>query len=894
MAETGKFTFSHREVIAKRYRVYERLGRGGMAEVYRAEDLHLMRFVALKVPLAKRGLSEQFRSRLRSEVRIGREIAHPNVLKIYDLYDDGRQWLLSMELIEGDTLHRILKRKMGPLTAHERMSIAIDLCAGLGAIHDRGVIHRDLKPQNVMIDDSGRAVITDFGLADYQVACEDPSAGTLEYLAPEQLAEGRVSQKSDLYSLGVLLHEIFTGEHPYLGDEEQDLARDELARRQLEGPPCFDREPAAAVLPAVQQTIQACLDPDPQKRPGSVREVAEKLHEHGGDWFLRNGRPTPVYRLLVAPEGGLSARAAGAGLAAGVAGLLLVALLSQWTQPAQAALGGEAPLALESEARGLARRLGFDPAAEHRRYGYAYRPGPWAARPPWDSATEPGGGPAAAEPPVRFWYRQSPRPLTPVRPGSAFARPDDPPPTPGTVRIDLDPSGRLLHLSAVPSPAGAASPPAEPEWRVLFEAAGLDLARFETTSPDRVPAVFAEQLRAWETETDPPRGPPIRVEAASTRGLPVEFGPVGIGSVELGAVPRSGAEAARDRDAEEAPVLSSRIGGLAFALGFGVILAAVVWLAWRNFHHRLADRAAAFRLALLFLCARIVAGVLGAPHVASLAEVNLVWAVLARALLVAALVWIIYVALEPLARHAWPERSASWVRMLYGRVEDRLLGRDLLCGALFGIAALLWARVYGIGAAGLLGLDGLRHDRLGSLTWILGQREIDLQLEALTGLRHALSMELYAATHGALMAFFLVAGVLLVRFPLSPLLRLVLRRSPADRELVPASRAAAFGLLLVLTYPAAGDPALDLIAAAGASLLWLAALIRFGFLAAVTATVVTWLLGSHPLALAAPGWALLGIWVPILAVAAMLVWGCLAAIGRVPSWRARRPGPAWV
>jgi hypothetical protein len=130
-------------------------------------------------------------------------------------------------------------------------------------------------------------------------------------------------------------------------------------------------------------------------------------------------------------------------------------------------------------------------------------------------------------------------------------------------------------------------------------------------------------------------------------------------------------------------------------------------------------------------------------------------------------------------------------------------------------------------------------------------------------------------------AFFLMAGLLMIRYPLGPLVPQPAR----DRWLTPLGRVVAFGLLLVLTFPAAGHPALDLIAAAGASLLWLTVLVRFGFLAAVTATVVSWVLAGHPLALQTSGWPVFGIWLPLLAVAAVLAWGCLAAMGRVPSWR---------
>ena len=172
-------------VIAERYRLIALLGRGGMGEVYRADDLSLGSPVALKfLPEAK--TDEYTLERFRNEVRIARRISHPNVCRVYDIGQAEDRVFLSMEYVDGEDLSSLLRR-IGRLPSDKALEIARKICAGLAAAHDKGVLHRDLKPANIMLDGRGEALIMDFGLAGIAHEIEDVRSGTPAYMAPEQL-----------------------------------------------------------------------------------------------------------------------------------------------------------------------------------------------------------------------------------------------------------------------------------------------------------------------------------------------------------------------------------------------------------------------------------------------------------------------------------------------------------------------------------------------------------------------------------------------------------------------------------------------------------------------------------------------------------------------------------
>src|SRR5689334_8344273 len=203
-------------LLAGRYRIIALLGRGGMGEVYRATDLTLGQSVALKFLPPEAAGNERLLERFHGEVRIARQVSHPNVCRVYDIGQFEGSPFISMEFVDGEDLASLLTR-IGRLPADKALEIARKICAGLAAAHDRGIVHRDLKPQNVMLNKRGEAVIMDFGLAAVasQIGGHDIRSGTPAYMSPEQLKGAEVTARSDIYGLGLVLYELFTGKRPY-------------------------------------------------------------------------------------------------------------------------------------------------------------------------------------------------------------------------------------------------------------------------------------------------------------------------------------------------------------------------------------------------------------------------------------------------------------------------------------------------------------------------------------------------------------------------------------------------------------------------------------------------------------------------------------------------------
>ncbi|SPE32582.1 putative Calcium/calmodulin-dependent protein kinase [Candidatus Sulfopaludibacter sp. SbA3] len=202
-------------MIAGRYRVAGLLGRGGMGEVYRATDLTLAQSVALKFLPEQAAQDDRTLARFYNEVRMARQVTHPNVCRVYDIGQIEGLHFISMEYVDGEDLSSLLRR-IGHLPADKAVEIARRLCAGLAAAHERNVLHRDLKPANVMVDSRGQVIIMDFGLAGLAEHLQaDVRSGTPAYMSPEQLAGTGVTVQSDLYALGLVLYELFTGKRAF-------------------------------------------------------------------------------------------------------------------------------------------------------------------------------------------------------------------------------------------------------------------------------------------------------------------------------------------------------------------------------------------------------------------------------------------------------------------------------------------------------------------------------------------------------------------------------------------------------------------------------------------------------------------------------------------------------
>ena len=213
-------------LLADRYRIVALLGRGGMGEVYRAHDLTLGQEVALKFLPEAAARNPAALARFYNEVRIARQVSHANVCRVYDLGEVDGQPYLSMEYVDGEDLGSLLRR-IGRLPSDKAVEIARQLCAGLAAAHAKGVLHRDLKPANVMLNGRGHVVVTDFGLAALadEIPGEEIRNGTPAYMAPEQLAGREVTVQSDIYSLGLVLYEVFTGKRAFEASTLAELVR---------------------------------------------------------------------------------------------------------------------------------------------------------------------------------------------------------------------------------------------------------------------------------------------------------------------------------------------------------------------------------------------------------------------------------------------------------------------------------------------------------------------------------------------------------------------------------------------------------------------------------------------------------------------------------------------
>ncbi|MFZ2490069.1 MAG: serine/threonine-protein kinase, partial [Thermoanaerobaculia bacterium] len=263
-------------VIGDRYRMVSLLGAGGMGEIYRADDLKLGQRVALKwVPPDLTNDRKAF-DRLCAEVRIARQVSHPNVCRVFDMVLAEGQYFISMEFIEGEDLASLLRR-IGRLAPDKALSVAQNICAGLAAAHDRGVVHRDLKPANVMIDGRGNALIADFGLASAVADLRNirDISGTPAYMALEQMHGGEITLRTDIYALGLILYEIFTGKRVFQGETFESIRSEHSQSKRR--PSSLVRE----IDPSIERLILKCIDEEPAQRPSSAHAVLAALP--GGD-----------------------------------------------------------------------------------------------------------------------------------------------------------------------------------------------------------------------------------------------------------------------------------------------------------------------------------------------------------------------------------------------------------------------------------------------------------------------------------------------------------------------------------------------------------------------------------------------------------------------------------
>src|SRR6185295_6322460 len=345
-------------ILADRYRIVGLLGKGGMGEVYRADDLKLRQPVALKFlpdrPLGDAATPAPFHR----EGRVARQVSHKNVCRVYDIGELDGQHFLSMEFIKGEELSSLLRR-IGRLPADKANQVARQICAGLAAAHESGVMHRDLKPSNIMIDGDGNARITDFGLAGLAQEFRDDelSAGTPAYMSPEQLHEQPVTVRSDIYSLGLVFYELFTGKRAFEAATLGELMR----LRRSDTTPTTPSEIVSDIDPIVERLIDRCIQKDPARRPHSALQVAAALP--GGDPIvaaLAAGETPSPEMVAAAPKEGALRPAVAVSLLASI--LILMSALMIFGQ--KVVTFGLVPLdksseVLEERARDIIRKAGY-------------------------------------------------------------------------------------------------------------------------------------------------------------------------------------------------------------------------------------------------------------------------------------------------------------------------------------------------------------------------------------------------------------------------------------------------------------------------------------------------------------------------------------------------------
>jgi len=702
-------------ILAERYRIVGLLGRGGMGEVYRADDLKLAQPVALKF-LPEHLLSDGAAlARFHREVRVARQVSHKNVCRVYDIGEiDGRHFL-SMEFIKGEELSSLLRR-IGRLPQDKAVQIARQICAGLAAAHETGVLHRDLKPSNVMIDADGNARIADFGLAGLaeELRDEEVMAGTPAYMAPEQFEGKAATTRSDIYSLGLVLYELFTGKKAFDAPTLNELIR----LRRSDTTPSTPTSIVAGLDPLIEKVIDRCMQKDAAERPSSALQVAAALP--GGDPLaaaLAAGEtPSPEMVAAAPKKGTLRPAVAGGLLAAVIIFLGLTMLLSRRVALHNVIPLEKSPELLKAEASQIAKSLGysnttdtvtgFEPDFQY----YLYLSEHQTSLDAWNALRH-------SQPPViRFWYRQGKRLLLPL--SEQWVTREDPPNNiPGMVRIDLDTDGKLFYFEAVPervssseqnqvassevrvsssppsqtsSSSSASSPPqiqtekagsgptvregAELEarnskretenskietelWPAMFRAAGLDQSRFQAIESQWTPPQAFAVRRAWTGVYPNLPRVPIRVEAAAYDDKLVYFEIVSPWS-------KPSWQLADERG------IGSKIGTwILLGLFFGTLSLGAL-LALRNLRLGRGDRRGAFRLAMFFFLIRLVVWVFATHHVADTRELMLLITGIQSALFWSCFVGVMYLALEPYLRRRWPDRIISWNRLLAGDFRD--------------------------------------------------------------------------------------------------------------------------------------------------------------------------------------------------------------------------------
>jgi Protein kinase domain len=526
-------------------------------------------------------------------------------------------------------------------------------------------------------------VMTDFGLAGLvdQIPGTDTRSGTPAYMAPEQLAGKEISIKTDIYSLGMVLYEIFTGKPAF---DAESLP--ELVRMKTESTPSRPSSLVRDMDPAVERVILRCLETDPALRPSSVMNVAAALP--GGDPLaaaLAAGEtPSPQMVAAAGETAGLTPRTAVMALITAIAGIMLTAYLNIRTSRTDTLHLDLSPEVLTAKAKEIIHRLGYDERPvdsggylEFQNEFVDYVQKNDKPRPKWDKILSQR--PTAMD----YWYRQSPQYMVPIdihdapllTPGRLF--PDDPPTViSGMINVKLDSEGRLVYFQAIPPQVDETPAPAKTvDWNAMFVAAGLEMSQFQPTEPIWVSLADSDTRAAW-TGNWPGTTRPMHIEAAGWQGKPVYF-------------LLTGPWTRPSRLHPEESSLGEKVGQIILLFIFLLILIGATWLGRRNYMRGRGDRQGAFRLAVVVFVLQMVLWLCRGHFVPSLDVTGTLVLAISTGLFLSALVLVLYLALEPYIRRHWPQTIISWNRLLIGNFRDPLVGRDILYGTIFGLLLVL-------------------------------------------------------------------------------------------------------------------------------------------------------------------------------------------------------------
>ena len=805
-----------------------------MGEVYRADDLKLGQPVALKFLPSDVDRDPSRLTQLHTEVRMARQVSHPNVCRVYDIDEVDGNTFLSMEYVDGEDLASLLRR-IGRFSEDRALEIARQICAGLSAAHERGVVHRDLKPANVMLDGTGKVVLTDFGLAG--AAGETLRAGTPAYMAPEQLSGGEVTPRSDIYALGLVLYEIFTGQRALDGKNLAEL----INKREQSG-----ILPPTAIVnsldPKIGAAIQRCLKPKPDERPATALAVSAMLP--GGDPLaaaLAAGEtPSPQMVAAAGSREALSLRATIATACAIVAAMSIIVVLYQRVMISNRAPLPKPPAALEDRAHEALITLGYaDAGRGNTASGFGvsrdfarYIETTSTARDRWAQLN------TARPETFIFWYRSSPQPMVPFGRDNRITRANPPMTFSGMTLVAVDATGRLSEFWAVPSPLPPDTPAPTPDWSKAFTAAGLSMDQFKAVEPRLVPPFYANERHAWEGPLPERPEHTIRIEAASAFGKPVYFAIAGPWSqlARLGAPPAS---------------LFSQIITSLGSLLIPILIVVSVVLARLNLKAERGDRHGARRLAIVNFVAAFAGWAFEASHFATVGvEVNRVFVAMGIELFDTGVVWLAYLGLEPYIRRYRPDTILGSTKLLAGHWRDPRVGVDVMVGVAAGLGmTLLYAA----------------HNVIPAIAGRLEPMPIITATDPLAGFRFTLAAIANqfsgAITSGLLAAAGVVALVLLLRNTLAGVAVAVVCFTPA---------------VISGMFPGT-TPVLDLAIGAGIISILIVVVLRAGLLATVAAMFTHFLLLRAPITTDLASWqASTGLWY-VGVVLSLGLGGCYVA-----------------